>query len=70
MIDLIKKSMFQGHELKQNEIVNEVGDCLWYCALIAEAIGVPLGAIMATNIAKLKERYPDGFSEERSINRE
>ena len=36
----------------------------------AEAIGVPLGAIMATNIAKLKKRYPDGFSEERSINRE
>lgn len=69
VIDLVKKHLFQGHELDRDEVVEELGDVLWYCALIAEAVRFPLGQIMQMNIDKLKERFPDGFSKERSINR-
>lgn len=70
VIDLVKKGLYQGHEIDPNRIAEELGDCLWYAAVIAEAIHVPLGSVMKMNIAKLKERYPDGFSKERSIHRE
>ena len=70
VIDIVKKSLYQGHEFDLNMVAEELGDCLWYAAVIAEAINIPLGSVMKMNIAKLKERYPDGFDKARSINRE
>ena len=69
VIDLVKKHLFQGHELDRDKVVEELGDVIWYCALIAEAVRFPLGLVMEMNISKLIKRYPDGFSEERSVNR-
>ena len=69
VIDLVKKHLFQGHELDKMKVAEETSDCLWYCALIATAIGMRLGDIMQLNIDKLKQRYPEGFSKDRSINR-
>lgn len=70
VIDLIKKLCFQGHSITDGDVAEELVDVLWYCALISHAIGVPLGTVMRLNIDKLNKRYPDGFSAERSINRE
>lgn len=68
-IDLLKKHRAQGAALDVDRLVKEVGDCLWYIAEFAEASGVSLAEIAQRNIAKLKARYPEGFSEERSNNR-
>lgn len=68
--DLIKKHLYQGHELDRVKIVEELGDVLWYCALVAEAVGATLSEVMLMNEKKLEERYPEGFSKERSIHRE
>lgn len=38
-------------------------------AVALDLIGQPLGQVLEANVAKLKERYPDGFSEDRSLNR-
>lgn len=70
VIDLVKKHLHQGHELDRVKVVEELGDVLWYCALIAEAVGATLSDVMTRNIDKLKERYPDGFDKARSIHRE
>jgi hypothetical protein len=35
----------------------------------ARGIGVSLGDIAQMNVDKLKKRYPEGFSTERSLNR-
>lgn len=68
--DKVKKSLFQGHELTEDEMVSELGDILWYVVLGCKAIGVSLGEVMHANIKKLEERYPEGaFSSERSVNR-
>lgn len=67
--DIVKKCMFQGHELEKERIADELGDVLWYVALTAKGIEYSLNDIMEHNIEKLKKRYPDGFEEERSINR-
>jgi len=68
--DLIKKHLFQGHELNKEKIVDELGDILWYIAIMAEGLGVEMEVIPTHNIDKLRKRYPNGFEVERSINRE
>lgn len=70
VIDLLKKHEFQGHDLPDEKLIDECGDVLWYCALLADALGFSLEAVMNRNIDKLRKRYPDGFDKARSINRE
>lgn len=69
-IDVLKKYYFQGHELDEQKLVDEISDVLWYCAELAAGLGVGLGDIARHNIDKLVRRYPDGFDSDRSINRE
>lgn len=68
--DHIKKHTFQGHNLDENYLINELGDIYWYLALAANALGYTISEIMTININKLQKRYPGkGFDSERSINR-
>ena len=67
--DLLKKSLFQGHPFDTDKVKNELGDVCWYVAILAKGLGLDLETVMQGNIDKLKRRYPDGFSIERSINR-
>jgi NTP pyrophosphatase (non-canonical NTP hydrolase) len=67
--DLIKKHCYHGHDLDVSHVVRELGDVLWYLACMADVLGVSLSHVAAVNIDKLKTRYPDGFSEERSRER-
>lgn len=67
--DMIKKWKFQGHLLDYAKLAEEIGDVMWYCAIMSEAIGFTLDDIMQMNITKLEERYPKGFETKRSINR-
>lgn len=68
-IDIVKKWLAQGHELDRERLVQELGDVAWYLAEAATALDVPLEQIFAGNIAKLKNRYPQGFETERSVTR-
>ncbi len=45
-------------------MLEETGDLLWYCALAAEHMGIPLETIAQANLDKLRIRYPDKFSGE------
>lgn len=69
-IDLLKKTLFQGHELDGWHLVKELGDVAWYLAISADALGVDLETVFQANIDKLKARYPKGFETGRSVNRE
>ena len=67
--DLIKKAIFHGHELDKDALTKEMGDVMWYVALLCHALGIQLSTVMTENIEKLENRYKDGFSEEASRNR-
>ncbi len=69
VIDIVKKHLAQGHELDREKIIKELGDVAWYMAEIATVLDVELEEILTLNIEKLKKRYPDGFSTEKSLNR-
>lgn len=68
-IDLVKKHLAQGHPLDREKLVKELGDVAWYLAETAYALDVPLEEVLKGNVAKLKERYPQGFETEKSMNR-
>ena len=68
--DVYKKYLYQGHELDREHMAEELGDVCWYVAELAAGLGVTLEEVMAQNIEKLRNRYPDGFDAERSVHRE
>lgn len=69
VIDIVKKHLAQGHELDKDKIIKELGDVAWYMAEIATVLDVELEDVLVQNIEKLKKRYPEGFSTEKSVNR-
>lgn len=68
-IEILKKAMFQGHTLLVDNVIEELGDCLWYIVEAADALGYKLDDVARINIKKLKRRYPNGFTTEDSIER-
>lgn len=69
-IDLVKKHLAQGHELDKDALIKELGDIAWYLAETATVLEVDLEEVLSRNIDKLKKRYPEGFSTDKSVNRE
>ncbi len=65
----IFQKWYQGHELDEEHLMKEIGDCLWMIAELCSAYGFSLEYVMQLNIDKLRARYPDGFSEEKSLHR-
>lgn len=65
--EIIKKTEFQGHWLDKNKLKEELGDIMWYIALIATTLDISIEDIMVANINKLKARYPEGFDSNKSI---
>lgn len=68
--DQVKKKVAHGHTISLEEMADELGDVLWYIAEAASSLGLTLDDIAAGNVVKLAIRYPEGFSQERSINRD
>ena len=50
----------EGYDMKKIAIASEVGDVLWYCALMAKEVGIPLNTIMQMNLEKLHSRKERG----------
>ena len=65
----IKKAEFHGRATDVEAIKKELGDVLWYVACLSHWYGFQLSEVATANVEKLRIRYPDGFSVERSINR-
>lgn len=62
----VRKHVYMSHELDRERIVKELGDALWCIAAVAGAAGVTLGEVAESNLAKLRARYPDGYSDDAS----
>ena len=60
----VKKIMRDGiHKLPSDwkqQLASEIGDVLWYCAVLASDLNVSLGTIAAQNIEKLERRKRTG----------
>ena len=73
LLDLVKKILFQGKEPTpelREKIKLELGDVMWYVQQVLIWGGWSLNEVLAENTKKLSGRYPEGFSVEKSENRE
>ena len=71
--DIVKKCVFQGKEMDEDIVTHlksELGDIMWYVAQGCLALGTDIEELIDINTAKLKDRYPGGFDEFRSDNRD
>jgi len=55
----VKKIIRDGKGNKE-AIAYEIGDVLWYCAVLASELGVSLNTIMKKNLEKLHDRHMRG----------
>lgn len=69
LADAVKKWRYQRHYLTEEQIMDELGDVVFYVFLAMHACETNLDMIMHMNVNKLNERYPNGFDSERSMNR-
>ena len=69
VVDIVKKHMYQGHELEIEELLDELGDVMYYLYWLCMLFQIDFSEVCFNNMNKLTKRYPDGFEEERSINR-
>jgi len=68
--DLVKKGFFQDGRDIREDLKDEAGDVLWYVVEVISAMGWTLEEVAQHNVEKLKRRYPEGFSADRSLHRE
>jgi len=68
--DLVKKCFFQDGRDIRADLMDELGDCLWYIVEAVTAMDWTLEEVARHNVDKLRKRYPDGFDAEHSLHRE
>lgn len=70
VLGLVRKHLFMNHPLDVARVTTELGDALWCLTTIAGAVGVSLEDVAAGNIAKLRKRYPNGYTDGASTKRD
>lgn len=59
--DLIKKWVFHQSCLDIEHLKKEMGDVLWYLALLCNSFNIRMEDLLQINADKLNARYPHGF---------
>ena len=68
--DQMKKNIFYGKPLDKVNLVEELGDLMWYVAIASDTLGVSIEDIMERNNAKLEARYGKVFTEQAALVRD
>ena len=68
LANLVKKQTFYGKPRDRDALIDELGDVLYYCAMLADHLGVTLEEVQERNIAKLRQRHGETFNAEHYSN--
>lgn len=69
--DLLKKSAVYGKPLNREELIQRMGNILYYLDfLLTVALDSSMSEAMERNVAKLLIRYPVEFSKDKALNRD
>lgn len=69
LADALKKVAIYGKPPDMNNIVEEIGDCLFFLTDIMNKFNIPFPTVLQRNAVKLKDRYPKGYSDQAAITR-
>lgn len=70
LADAFKRHIYYGKPLDRINVCEEIGDLLWYLAILCDCMGTTIAKEQAINIEKLKSRYPDKFTNAAALNRD
>lgn len=70
LLDAVKKQIIYGKPLDVVNVAEEVGDLFWYLAILVDTLNLDPESIMETNIAKLRARYPEKYTDRDALNRD
>lgn len=65
--DVWKKYFFHGTNLDRDKLRLELGDVLWYYTLALHVFGFTWDEIIAANVKKLTDRYPERHKLSRKV---
>lgn len=69
LADPYKKQIYYGKELDKTNVAEELADFWWYAVNLARIENIDLVKALQNNIAKLKVRFPEKFTEQNAIER-
>jgi len=70
LVDMLKKHIFYGKPLDWANAIEEMGDASWYQRIGCDVAGVTFLEMLLINVRKLRERFPDKFTEEAALARD
>ena len=68
-IDMLKKHIYYDKPLDEVNLIEELGDIMWYFEVACDVLKVEREEVEEININKLRKRYPNGFSKKDAIER-
>ncbi|NBW15516.1 MAG: hypothetical protein EBR82_46775 [Caulobacteraceae bacterium] len=70
VIEAVKKYMFFGRKLTIAQVTEELGGVLYYLVALCDALSLDLDDVRRANVAQLQQRYPDGYTDAASAQRD
>ena len=67
--DQLKKHIFYGKPLDKVNLKEEMGDLVYYLALMCNVLGLTFEEVLERNVEKLQARYPKGFTQKDAVER-
>ena len=69
ILDKAKRHAFYDQEIDKENLIEELGDLMFYAEMLREVTGLSWDEIVEHNREKLRKRYPEGFSSEAAMER-
>lgn len=69
LADAVKKYVIYEKEIDSENIIEEVGDILWYLSIVCNTMNFSMEEAAQANIEKLKKRYPDRYTNQDALER-
>lgn len=69
LLDAVKKTWVYGKRLDSVNIIEELGDIMFYVQMAALNQNISLADIMNLNMVKLQLRYPTGYTDQAALDR-
>lgn len=69
LVDAVKKHVIYNKDLDTANLREEIGDIMWYLALMCRTLDFDLDEILQENIVKLSLRYPDKYTDLHAVAR-
>ncbi len=63
ILSIVRKHAYQHRSIDKSKLEAELGDALWCLAITARTAGLSLDQIASANIAKLRDRFPEGYKD-------